>query len=59
MPRMHRTAGVRDRRPAPDAGFATSVTPYRDPYLRIGPSIVTLPDEVDGLVSAISEIVAG
>ena len=41
-----------------DAGFATSVTPYRDPYLRIGPSIVTSPDEVDGLLSAIREMVA-
>jgi len=28
------------------AGYSTSITPYRDPYLRIGPSIVTNPDQL-------------
>ena len=40
------------------AGYSTSITPYRDPYLRIGPSIVTSPDQVDGLLSAMREILA-
>jgi selenocysteine lyase/cysteine desulfurase len=40
------------------AGYSTSITPYRDPYLRIGPSIVTNPDQVDGLLAAVSDILA-
>jgi selenocysteine lyase/cysteine desulfurase len=35
------------------AGFDTSVTPYREQHVRVGPSIVTSPDEVDGLVEAL------
>jgi selenocysteine lyase/cysteine desulfurase len=33
------------------AGFAASVTPYADEHVRVGPSIVTTPDEVDALVA--------
>ncbi len=34
-------------------GFATSVTPYATEHVRAGPSIVTSPDEVDGLVAVL------
>jgi selenocysteine lyase/cysteine desulfurase len=33
------------------AGFATSVTPYAVEHVRVGPSIVTTPDEVDALLT--------
>ncbi len=36
-----------------DAGFDASVTPYREEHVRVGPSIVTSPDEVDGLLDAL------
>jgi selenocysteine lyase/cysteine desulfurase len=36
-----------------EAGFDTSVTPYADEHVRAGPSIVTSPDEVDGLLAAL------
>jgi selenocysteine lyase/cysteine desulfurase len=36
-----------------DAGFATSVTPYAEEHVRVGPSIVTSPDEVGGLLEAL------
>jgi selenocysteine lyase/cysteine desulfurase len=35
------------------AGFAASVTPYATEHVRAGPSIVTSPEEVDGLVAAL------
>jgi selenocysteine lyase/cysteine desulfurase len=35
------------------AGFDTSVTPYRERHVRVGPSIVTSPEEVDGLLAAL------
>jgi selenocysteine lyase/cysteine desulfurase len=35
------------------AGFDASVTPYREEHVRVGPSIVTTPDEVDGLIDAL------
>lgn len=35
------------------AGFATSVTPYAVEHVRVGPSIVTTPDQVDGLLAAL------
>jgi len=35
------------------AGFDTSVTPYADEHVRVGPSIVTTPEEVDGLLEAL------
>ncbi|HKA85859.1 MAG TPA: hypothetical protein VKD21_18475, partial [Acidimicrobiales bacterium] len=38
-------------------GIAASVTPYREQYLRLGPSIVTSPDDVDAALEAMREIV--
>ena len=34
-------------------GILTSVTPYAEPYLRLGPSIVTSTDDVDAAVAAV------
>ena len=34
-------------------GFATSVTPYATEHVRAGPSLVTSPEEVDGLMAAL------
>jgi selenocysteine lyase/cysteine desulfurase len=39
-----------------DRQIAASVTPYRESYLRFGPSIVTAPDEVDAVVDAMREL---
>ena len=39
-----------------DRKIAASVTPYRESYLRFGPSIVTAPDEVDAVVDAMREL---
>ena len=36
-----------------DAGYDTSVTPYAEEHVRVGPSIVTSPDEVEGLLDAL------
>jgi selenocysteine lyase/cysteine desulfurase len=36
--------------------IAASVTPYRESYLRLGPSIVTSPDEVDAVLDAMREL---
>jgi selenocysteine lyase/cysteine desulfurase len=33
-----------------------SVTPYRESYLRFGPSIVTMPEQVDALVEAVGSL---
>jgi selenocysteine lyase/cysteine desulfurase len=30
-----------------------SITPYREQYVRLGPSIVTSPDDVDAVVDAL------
>ena len=38
-------------------GYRSSPSPYRTQYLRFGPSIVTSPDEVTGLVDALAAIV--
>ena len=35
-------------------GISASVTPYRQPYLRLGPSIVTTPEEVDSAIEAVA-----
>jgi selenocysteine lyase/cysteine desulfurase len=35
-------------------GILASVTPYREQYLRFGPSIVNTPDEVDAAVQAVA-----
>lgn len=40
-----------------DQGISTSVTPYATSYLRLGPSIVTNPDEVDAAVEAVNALV--
>jgi selenocysteine lyase/cysteine desulfurase len=37
------------------AGISAGMTPYAEPYVRFGPSIVTSPDEVDGVLNAISD----
>ena len=37
------------------AGIVASITPYRQPYVRLGPSIVTTPDEVDAVLGALAE----
>ena len=34
--------------------ISASVTPYRQPFLRLGPSIVTTPEEVDAAIEAIA-----
>lgn len=36
--------------------IAASVTPYRESYLRFGPSIVTSPEEVDAVLDAMREL---
>ena len=38
-----------------NAGISAGMTPYAEPYVRFGPSIVTSPDEVDGVLEAISD----
>ncbi|MBA2953029.1 aminotransferase class V-fold PLP-dependent enzyme [Nocardioides sp. MAH-18] len=38
-------------------GVVASATPYATSYLRLGPSIVTSPDEVDAAVAAVSGLV--
>lgn len=37
-------------------GFAASITPYRDEHVRLGPGIVTTPDEVDAVVAALAAV---
>lgn len=39
-----------------ERGIVASATPYRQSYLRLGPSIVTSPDEVAQAVAAVSEL---
>lgn len=39
-----------------DQGISASVTPYRQPYVRFGPGIVTTPDDVDALVEAVATL---
>lgn len=48
--------------PAPDllgrlngAGVVASVTPYREQFVRLGPSIVTTPEEVDVAIRALTD----
>ena len=38
-----------------DAGVQGSITPYADEHVRLGPSIVTTPDEVDRVIEALQE----
>jgi selenocysteine lyase/cysteine desulfurase len=35
-------------------GISASVTPYREPYVRFGPSIVTTPEQVDVVIEAVA-----
>ena len=36
--------------------ISASVTPYREPYVRLGPSIVTDPDQVDSAIEAVAAL---
>jgi len=38
-----------------EAGISAGITPYAEPYVRFGPSIVTSPDEVDAVTEAMSD----
>ncbi len=38
------------------AGYGAGLTPYATGYVRVGPSIVTTPEEVDGLTDAIADL---
>jgi selenocysteine lyase/cysteine desulfurase len=38
-----------------EGGYDTSVTPYADEHVRAGPSIVTTPEEVEGLLAALRD----
>jgi selenocysteine lyase/cysteine desulfurase len=37
-----------------EAGISAGMTPYAEPYVRFGPSIVTSPEEVDAIIEAMS-----
>jgi selenocysteine lyase/cysteine desulfurase len=37
-----------------DAGIVATVTPYREQYIRLGPSIVTTPEDVDAVIEALT-----
>lgn len=37
-------------------GIVAGYTPYREPYLRFGPSIVTSPEQVDSAVEAVADL---
>ncbi len=39
------------------SGIVASATPYRTSYLRLGPSIVTTPEQVDAAVEAVAKLV--
>jgi selenocysteine lyase/cysteine desulfurase len=43
--------------PLREQGYTASVTPYRERYLRLGPSIATTPDEVAGVAEALAGVV--
>ncbi len=51
MPPANAVMGLRER------GIVSSATPYQQSYLRLGPSIVTTPEEVDAAVAAVAELV--
>ena len=36
------------------ARIVATVTPYREQYIRVGPSIVTTPEHVDALIGALT-----
>ena len=37
------------------AGVDASITPYREEHVRVGPSIVTAPEECDTLLEALAQ----
>jgi selenocysteine lyase/cysteine desulfurase len=39
-----------------DHGIVASVTPYREPYVRLGTSIVTTPEQVDAATRALADL---
>jgi hypothetical protein len=39
-------------------GIVASATPYRTTYLRLGPSIVTTPEQVEAAVAAVAGLLA-
>ena len=39
-----------------EQGIVASATPYRTSYLRLGPSLVTTPEQVDAAVDAIATL---
>jgi selenocysteine lyase/cysteine desulfurase len=39
-----------------DQGISASVTPYRQPYVRFGPGIVTTPEDVDAVIEAVATL---
>jgi selenocysteine lyase/cysteine desulfurase len=41
------------------AGIAASITPYAEEHVRVGPSIVTTPEEVDAVVAAVAGVADG
>jgi hypothetical protein len=43
--------------PLRDAGIVASITPYEVPYLRLGPSICTTPDDVTAALDALTPLV--
>ena len=51
MPPANAVMELRER------GIVSSATPYRQSYLRLGPSIVTSPEDVDAAVAAVAELV--
>ena len=40
-----------------EQGIVASATPYQQSYLRLGPSIVTSPEEVEVTVAAVADLV--
>jgi selenocysteine lyase/cysteine desulfurase len=50
MPPANAVIELRER------GIVSSATPYRQSYLRLGPSIVTSPEDVDAAVAAVAEL---
>jgi selenocysteine lyase/cysteine desulfurase len=55
--------GVRDTLPGNavqalrEQGVVASVTPYRVPYLRLGPTLATSPEQVDAALDALATLV--
>ena len=39
-----------------EQGIVASATPYRTSYLRLGPSLVTTPEQVDAAIGAVATL---